>query len=126
MINFDDVTKENIKEHNPNWLQIPDNPYRILIMGGSGSGKRNTLLNLISHHLDIDKVYLFTKDPFEPKHQILMNKQESVGSNYCNDLKAVIEYPNDMGENVDEYNLNKKCKRSIVLDECLAIKNFNG
>ena len=126
MINFDDVTKENIKEHNPNWLQIPDNPYRILIMGGSGSGKRNTLLNLISHHLDIDKVYLFTRDPFEPKHQILMNKQESVGSNYCNDPKAVIEYPNDMGENVDEYNLNKKCKRSIVLDECLAIKNFNG
>ena len=48
MINFDDVTKENIKEHNPNWPQIPDHPYRILIIGGSGSGKTNSLLNLIN------------------------------------------------------------------------------
>ena len=23
MFNFDDVTKENIKEHNPNWPEIP-------------------------------------------------------------------------------------------------------
>ena len=41
MINFDDVTKENIKKHNPNWLQICDHQYRILIIGGSGSGKTN-------------------------------------------------------------------------------------
>ena len=40
MINFDDVTKEKIKEHNPDWLQIPDRPYRVLIIGGSGSGKK--------------------------------------------------------------------------------------
>ena len=40
MINFDDVIKENIKEHNPDWLQIPDHPYRILRIGGSGSGKK--------------------------------------------------------------------------------------
>ena len=48
MINFDDVTKENIKERNPNWLQILDHPYRILIIRGSGSGKTNSLFNLIS------------------------------------------------------------------------------
>ena len=48
MINFDDVVKENIKEHNPNWQQIPDHPYRILIMEGSGSGKTNSLFNLIN------------------------------------------------------------------------------
>ena len=35
MINFNDITKENIKQHNPNWLQIVDHPYRILIIGGS-------------------------------------------------------------------------------------------
>ena len=37
MINFDDVTKENIKEHNRNWPQIADHPYKILIFGGPGS-----------------------------------------------------------------------------------------
>ena len=56
MINFDDVTKENIKEHNPNWLQIPDHPYKILIIGDSGSGKTNSLSNLINHQSDIDKI----------------------------------------------------------------------
>ena len=58
MINFDDVRKENIKEHNPNWPQIPNHPYRIFIIGGSGSGKINSFCNLISHQPDIDEVYL--------------------------------------------------------------------
>ena len=44
MIDFDDATKENIKEHNPNWSQIPDHPYRILIIGGSGLEKQNHYL----------------------------------------------------------------------------------
>ena len=57
MINFDDVTKENIKEHNLNWSQIPDYPYRIVITGGSGLGKTNLLLNLINEEPDIDKIY---------------------------------------------------------------------
>ena len=41
MINLDDFTKENIEEHNPNWPQIPDHPYIILTIRGSGSGKTN-------------------------------------------------------------------------------------
>ena len=49
MVNFDDVTKENIKEHNPNWQQIHDHPYKILIILGFGSGKTNGLFNLINH-----------------------------------------------------------------------------
>ena len=65
MINFDDVVKENIKEHNTNWQQIPDHPYRVLIIGDSGSGKINSLFNLINQQLDIDKTYLYTKDPYE-------------------------------------------------------------
>ena len=58
IILFDDVTKENIKLHNQNWPQIPDHPNRILIIGGSGSGKT-------SQQPDIDKIYLFAKDPYE-------------------------------------------------------------
>ena len=52
MVNFDDVTKENINEDNPNWSQISNHPYRILIIGGSGSRKTNELLNLIKQQDD--------------------------------------------------------------------------
>ena len=55
MINFDDVTKETIKEDNPNWPQIPDYPYRKLMIECSGSGKTNSLFNLINEQPDIDK-----------------------------------------------------------------------
>ena len=74
MINFDDCTNENKINHDPNWLYIPDHPYRISIIRGSGSGKTNTLLNLINNQLDIDKIYLYAKDPFEDKYQFLMKK----------------------------------------------------
>ena len=56
MTNFDDLVKENIKEHYPNWPQIPHHPYRILKTGGSGSGKTNSLFNLINQPSDIDKI----------------------------------------------------------------------
>ena len=58
MINFDEYTKENKREHNLKWSYIPDHPYRILIAGGFGSGKTNGLFNLINNQLDIDK-YIF-------------------------------------------------------------------
>ena len=61
MINFEDITKESIKEHNPNWSQMPDDPHKILINGGSGSGKINSLFNLISHQLHIDRTYYILK-----------------------------------------------------------------
>ena len=75
----DYTTKDDIKEHNPNWSEIPDYPYRILIIGGSGSGKTNALLNLIKNQPDIDKIYLYPKDPCEAKYQLLINKRESTG-----------------------------------------------
>ena len=98
MINFDDVIKENIKEHNPNWPQIPNDPYRILISGGSGSGKTNSLFNLINQQPDIDKIYLHAKDPYEAKYQFLIHKRESTGLKHFNDSKAFIEYSNDMDD----------------------------
>ena len=51
------VLQKKTKEHNPKWPEIPDHPYRILIIGGSESGKINVLLNLINHEPDIDKIY---------------------------------------------------------------------
>ena len=75
MINFGDVIiKESIKEHNLNWPPIPNHPYRIFIIGSSGSGKRNLLFNLISQQPAIDKIYLYAKDPYEAKYKFLIKK----------------------------------------------------
>ena len=75
MFSFDYITKEDIKEHNPKWPEIPDLPYRILIVGGSGSGRTNELLNLINHEPDIDKIYLYAKDTYEAKYKLLIDKR---------------------------------------------------
>ena len=60
MINIDDFVNENKTKHNKSWSYIPDRLYRILIMGGSGSGKTNLLTNLIENQADIDKIYIYT------------------------------------------------------------------
>ena len=79
MINFSDVIKENIKGHNPNWTEITDHPYRILIIGGSGSGETSSLFDLINKQPDIVKIYLYSKNPYDAKYQFLINKQKSAG-----------------------------------------------
>ena len=68
MINFDDYVNENKTKHNKNWPHTPDHPYRTLIIGGSGLGKTNVLLNSIENQPDIDKIYLYAKDPNEAKY----------------------------------------------------------
>ena len=73
-ISFDDVTKESKKNHNLNWPEITDHPYRILIVRDTGSGKANSLFNLMSYKPEIDKSYLFDKVPYEAKYQLLINK----------------------------------------------------
>ena len=75
MKNYDQSVEIN---HNPNWSYITDNHYRILIIGGSGSGKTNVLLNVIKHQQpDTDIIYLYIKDSFESKYQLLINGRES-------------------------------------------------
>ena len=84
MFNFNQISEE-----------IPDHPYRLLITGGSGSLKRNAMLNLINNtpnKLGIHKIYLYAKDPYEAKHQLPINKRESTGLKYFRDLKAFIEF----------------------------------
>ena len=80
MFNLDAITNENNKDHNKKWPCIPDYPYRILIIGSSGSGKTNALLNLIKQDNDnlIDKIYLYAKDLSEPRYQFLIKKREDI------------------------------------------------
>ena len=73
-------------------MVIHSHPCRILIVGGSGSGKTNTLLNLINNQQDIGKIYLYAKDPSEAKHQYLINKREKLVLKHCDDPKAFLEY----------------------------------
>ena len=87
MISFDYYANGNKTEHNQKWPYIPDYPYRILIIGGSVSGKTNVLLKLINNQPDIDKIYLYAKDPYKAKYQVLINKRESTESNTLMILK---------------------------------------
>ena len=123
MINFDEYTNENKMEHNLNWPYIQDHPYRILIIGGSGSEKTNALLNLINNQPDTDKIYLYAKDPYEPKYQYLINKREKEGLYHFKDPRAFREYSNgmqDVYKNIEGYNPGKKRKIIIVFDDMIA------
>ena len=122
MINFDNFVNENKTKHKKKWPYIPDHPYRILIIGGSGSGKPNVLLNLIENQPDIDKIYLYAKDPYEAKYQYLINKRQGIGINHFNDPKA-FEYSDDMSgvyKSINYYNRNKENKILIVFDNMIA------
>ena len=123
MLNLDDITNENNKKHNKKWPYIPDHPYRILIIGGSGSRKTNALLNSISEQSNIDKIYLYAKDLSEPKYQFLIGKRENAGIKHLNDPKAFIESSNttdDVYGNIDDYNRTRKRKILIAFDDMIA------
>ena len=96
MINLDSITNESNKEHNEKWPYIPDYPYRILIIGGSGAGKTNTLINLINEQDDINKIYLYAKDLSKPKYEFLLKKRKNAGIKHLNDLNAFTECSNTM------------------------------
>ena len=116
---------------NNEWPYIPDHPYRILIIGGAGSGKTNALLNLINEQQDIDKIY--ARDLNGPKYKILIKKREDAGVKHLNDPNTFIECSNamdDVYESIHDYNSNKKIKILIVLNDIYDrgyydIKKFN-
>ena len=123
MTNVDDYVNENKTQHNLKWPYNPDHPYRILIICSSATGKTIALLNLINNQPDIDKIYLYVKDPYESKYNFLINKRESTGLKNFNDPKAFIVYSNNMQDvfkNIEECNIGKERQILIVFDDMIA------
>ena len=120
MKNYDQSVEIN---HNPNWPYISDHPYSILIVGGSGSGINNVLLKLIKNQQpDIDRIYLYIKDPFESKYQLLINGKERVGIEILKNPKTFIDYSqtiDDVYENLEDCNPTKKRRVLIVFDDMI-------
>ena len=80
-------------------------------------------MNLIKNQPDIDKIYLYAKDPYEAKYQYLINKREKARLDHFKDPKAFVEYSNDMQDvykNIEDYNPGKKRKTLIVFDDMIA------
>ena len=115
MFNLDEITAKNDNKNRP---------YRTLIIEPSGSGITNALLNLIQKNNNvIDKIYLHAKDLEERKYQLLIKKCENAGIKNLNDLNAFIEYSNNMDdiyENIDDYNSNRKRKVLLVFDDMIS------
>ena len=115
MLNLDNIVSNKNENKDNNW------PFRMLIIGPSGSGKANTLLHLINN-----------LHPIEPKYEFLINKREQAGIINLNDPHAFIEYSNDMDDVLDginNYNKNRDKKVLIVFDDMIAdimrSKKFN-
>ena len=94
-----------------------------MIIEGSGSGKTNTLLNLINEQNDIDKLCLYAKNLSEPKYKYLIKKRENAGINHLNNSKPFIECSNTVDnvyESIDDYNLSRKRKILVVFNDMIA------
>ena len=123
MINLDSITNENNKEHKKNRPYISDQPYRILIIRGSASGKTNALINLINEQNDTDKIYLYARDLSKPKYEYLIKKHEDAGIKHLNNPNAFIECSNtmdDVYENINDYNSSSRRKTLLVFDDMIV------
>ena len=119
------MTNQHNEKLNLKWPYLPDHSYGMLIIGGSGSGQTNALLNLIKEQDSdnpMDKIYFYAKKLNEPKYQLLTKKREDVGTKHLNDPKAFVEhsaYVNDACNNIDDYNTTAKRKVLIVFDDMI-------
>ena len=120
--NYDQSAEIN---RNPNWPYILDHHYRLLIIVGSRSDKNNVLLNLSKNQLpDIDTIYLFVKDSFESKYELLIKASEKVKIKSLKNPKVFTNHLQtiyDVYENLEDYNPTKNRKMLIVFDDMIAI-----
>ena len=122
MLNLDNIASNKKIKENKNW------PFRMLIIGPSGSVKTNVLLHLIKNLHPIDKIYLYTKDIHEPKYEYLINKREQAGIKNLNDRHAFIEYSDDINDvlyDINDDNKNRDKKVLIVFDDMIADIEYN-
>ena len=122
MLNLDDIVTK--KKGNKNNIL----PFRMLIIGPSGSAKTSTLLHLINNLHTIDKIYLYAKDIHEPKYEYLINKREQAGIRNLNDPHAFMEYSDDMNnvlDDINNYNKNRDKNVLIVFDDMIADIEYN-
>ena len=108
------ILQTKTTKNNEKWPHIPDHPYIILTIGGSGSGKTITY---------IDKIYLYAKDLSKPRYEFLIKKLKDVRTNHFNDANTFIECSNTMDddyENIGHYNPRRKRKVLIVFDDMIA------
>ena len=122
MLNLDKIVNKNNKSEDEEW------PFRMLIIGPSGSGETNTLLHLINNLHPIDKIYLYAKDIAEPKYEYLINKREQAGIKNLNDPHTFIEYSDDMNDvynDISNYNKKQDKKLLIVFDDMIADIEYN-
>ena len=121
MFNLDNILNKNSKDSDKTW------PFRMLIIGTSGSGKTNALLHLIQKLNDtnpIDKIYLYAKDLSEPKYEFLVNNREKAEIKNYNDPNAFIECSNTMDDhfsNTDDRNTKRKRRILIAFDDMIAV-----
>ena len=123
MFNLDEIVNDNNKVHNKKKPYIPEHPYWILITGGSGSRKTNTLLNLIGEQNDIDKIYFYAKDLSELKYEFLIKKSKTTEIKHINNPNAFIECLNTVDgvyDNIDGYNQSRTRKILIVFNDMIA------
>ena len=116
---LDDITKENNKEPNEKWYH----PYRILIIGGPGTGKTSMLFNLINEQNDINKMYLYWKDLSESKYNFLikkLKKRRNKAFKWSKLIYWVFQSDGCRLWNTDDYNPNRKRKTLIVFDVVIA------
>ena len=119
MLNLDNIVSNKKKSSSEN----NDWPFRMLIIGPSGSGKMNSLLYIIDKFHAIDKIFVYAKDTDEEKYQYLINKREQAGIKNLNDPHAFIEYSNDMNDvldDINDYNKNRDKKVLIIFDDMIA------
>ena len=124
MFNFDKKNNEKNKEYNLKMSYIPNHPYRVLIIGGSGS----TQIKDQNSNEVIDKIYLYDKDLSKPKYQLLIKKVEDPGIKHLNDPKAFKKYSktiDNVYNNIDNYNPKRNSKSFIVFEDMIADINTN-